>query len=96
MYAFGNCSRKSSIAELISAVSGVWESNISRSLTLSFSARDLSSEYSEASAIPMTKSGSRNCSKGDKAECVGGGNEVDKSYSRIPVGNAKGENMSRR
>lgn len=44
--------------------------------------------------MPMIKRGSRNCSKGDSAKCDGGGSDVDKSYKRVPLGNARGENIS--
>lgn len=44
--------------------------------------------------MPMIKRGSRNCSKGDSDKCDGGGSDVDKSYKRVPLGNAKGENIS--
>lgn len=50
--------------------------------------------YSEASAMPTINSGSRNCSKGDNDRCEGGGSEVDRSYKRVPFGNASGENIS--
>lgn len=64
---------------------------------LSPSARDPSSHgYSVASAMPITRRGSRNCSKGDKDNCEAEGSDVDRSYRSVPLGKAKGENISAR
>lgn len=49
---------------------------------------------SAESAMPKTTRGSRNTSNGESARCDAGATEVEKSYSTIPSGKAKGENMS--
>jgi hypothetical protein len=46
--------------------------------------------------MPITRRGSRNCSNGDNDNCEAEGSDVDRSYKSVPLGNAKGENISAR